>query len=105
MSDSLPDVLDPTQRKTRKRRSAADRKAELLARLEKIEAAENRARVAEALKSGQVSDPERAKDLGKKIRALTVAKRTLVDLDLVDEGEIANLISDLTDELESLVEA
>ena len=90
-------------KKTRNRRSFADRKAELQEKLAKLQAQAAKQELAEAISSGECADPEGAKKLNAQLRALTVGHRVYVDLGLATEDAYQAAIEAVSGALETAV--
>lgn len=90
-------------KKTRTRRSFADRKADLQEKLAKLQAQAAKQELEEAIKSGECADPEAAKKLNGQLRSLQIGHRTYVDLGLTDEATYLAAIEAVSGELEKAV--
>lgn len=102
MSEDTEDTKAP-KKKSRKRRTFAERKAEMEAKLAKLEAQAAKAELEEAIESGECADPEKAKKLSTQIRALGIARRTLIDLNIVSEEDYNNIVGVLNEEIQKAV--
>ena len=90
-------------KKTRTRRTFAERKAELQEQLAKLQAQAAKQELEEAIKSGECADPVQAKKLNSQLRSLGIGHRAYVDLGLVSEGDYQKAITIVSEALTEAV--
>lgn len=107
MSNDLPSVIDPSKSAApapkRKRKTVAERRAELQAKLEKLKAKQQEEEMQEAIDNGECYDPEGAKKQAAWMRALTTHRRRFIDAGLTTEEAVTEKLESMRHELEAMV--
>lgn len=107
MSD-LPNVIDPSQepapKKKRARKTVAERKAELKAKLAELQRKQAEEEMQAAIEAGECYDPEAAKQLQVDMRGLNAGRKKFIAAGLVTQEAFDAKMDELQEQLKAAVQ-